>query len=305
MNKPAISIIIPLYNKEKYIKEVLDSVAKQTFKDFEVIVVDDGSTDNGSIVVEKYPDNRIHLIKKQNGGVSSARNYGLQFTQGEYIFYLDGDDKLESNALSELIDLTKKYPDCDIYAGNFIQAYPNIPEQLYCKGKHKYIVKDNFKDFYKQKFYLRTGIFIIKKECLLNYNGFNEQLCIGEDLEFFLRLLNKSKVAYTPACIFRYIKEASELSKSKKEPEQSILSVIDLKSCKGYQKNIYGELISLAVFFAIISNNKPMQNWLWNRYHNHFFYILHLLPHSLYSAIKNSQVIDRIFAKHKFDSCRK
>lgn len=78
MCNPSVSIIIPLYNKEKHINGVLDSVVGQTFKKFEVIVVDDGSTDKGALKVEDYPDERVRLVRKQNGGVSSARNWGLK-----------------------------------------------------------------------------------------------------------------------------------------------------------------------------------------------------------------------------------
>lgn len=185
MHNPSISIIVPLFNKEKHISGVLDSIISQSLKDFEVIVVDDGSTDSGASVVEAYRDDRIRLIKKANGGVSSARNYGLKYANAELVFYLDGDDKIEPNALSVLYDLYKRYPDCDIFTGNFIQVYPNIKQRLYCKGKREYIISDNYKDFYKQKFYMRTGIFMIKKEKLIESNGYNEHLCIGEDLEFF------------------------------------------------------------------------------------------------------------------------
>lgn len=305
MHNPSISIIVPLFNKEKHISGVLDSIVSQSLKDFEVIVVDDGSTDSGASVVEAYRDDRIRLIKKANGGVSSARNYGLKYANAELVFYLDGDDKMEPNALSVLYDLYKRYPDCDIFTGNFIQVYPNIKQRLYCKGKREYIISDNYKDFYKQKFYMRTGIFMIKKEKLIESNGYNEHLCIGEDLEFFLRLLKKCKVVYTPICIFRYIKEASELSTSDKEPEKGMLSVIDLECFSGYRKKIYGEHISLAMFISIISRNHQMRLWLWKRYHGHLLFLLFMLPGSLISAIKNSQVMNRLFNGQQFSVCKR
>lgn len=305
MHNILVSIIIPLYNKEKYIMEVLDSVINQTFKDFEVIVVDDGSTDNGAALVEQHPDRRIRLMKKENGGVSSARNYGLKYAQGSYIFYLDGDDKLESNALFELHQLSIKYPECDIFTGNFIQVYPDIKERLYCKGKCEYVVEDNYKDFYRQKFYMRTGIFMIKKARLLESDGYNERLCIGEDLEFFMRLLANCKVAYTPTCIFRYIKEASELSRADKGSERGMLSVIDLGCFKGYRKKIYGEQIVLSIFFALMSRNRGMSTWLWKQYHNYMLFLLFMLPISLMSAMKNSQVLDRILVGQQFNACKR
>ena len=161
-----ISIIIPLYNKEKYIKKVIESVLKQSFQDFEVIIVDDGSTDKSASIVETINDNRIRLVKKCNGGVSAARNYGLQFVSTDLVFYLDADDILMPNTLDTLYKLYLRHPNCDIFTGNFIQSYPKIKKKLYCVGKKEYVIEDNFQDFYKQKFYLRTGIFLVKKEIL-------------------------------------------------------------------------------------------------------------------------------------------
>jgi len=94
------SIIIPLYNKERQIARTLDSVLAQSVADFEVIVVDDGSKDGSAEIVKGYSDPRIRYIKKENGGVSSARNRGIQEARGEWILFLDGDDRLMQDALS-------------------------------------------------------------------------------------------------------------------------------------------------------------------------------------------------------------
>ncbi len=292
-SQPEISIIIPLYNKERYIEKVLCSVLDQTFQDYEVIVVDDGSTDNSISVVEEFDDKRIRLVRKTNGGVSSARNYGLQHANGKLVFYLDGDDLLESNALADLYGLYQRHPSCDIFTGNFVQVYPGCTERLYCKGKLEYEVRDNFKDFYNQQFYLRTGIFLIKKECLVRGEGFNEKLCVGEDLELFLRLLESCKVAYLPTCVFRYIKEASELSRSAKGPEQGLLAVIDLDDYKGYHKRIFLAQVAMAFLFSILGRQWNMVAWYWHRFGKHIISLILVAPTALYDALANSQVWER------------
>ena len=99
MMKPLISVIIPLYNKRDFILGTIDSVLKQKYGDYEIIVVDDGSTDDSISVVETISDNRLRLFRKQNGGPSSARNYGVQQAKGDWIFFLDADDTLEEGAL--------------------------------------------------------------------------------------------------------------------------------------------------------------------------------------------------------------
>ena len=101
-----ISIVIPVYNVEQYLRDCLDSVLKQTMPDWEAVCVNDGSTDWSSVVLEEYAgkDNRIKVIVKSNGGLSSARNTGLDAAKGEYVLFLDSDDWLEPNALQTLAD---------------------------------------------------------------------------------------------------------------------------------------------------------------------------------------------------------
>lgn len=98
---PKISIIVPVYNVEKYLRKCIDSILNQTFKDFELILIDDGSTDESGKICDEYnlKDNRIKVIHKENGGLSSARNAGLDIAQGEYIGFVDSDDWIESDQI--------------------------------------------------------------------------------------------------------------------------------------------------------------------------------------------------------------
>ncbi|MCL7746080.1 glycosyltransferase [Halalkalibacter alkaliphilus] len=103
---PKISIIVPIYNVEKYLKQCIDSILAQTFKDFELILVNDGSPDNCGEICEKYAknDNRVIVIHKKNNGVSSARNSGIEIAKGEYVGFVDPDDTVEKNMYERLID---------------------------------------------------------------------------------------------------------------------------------------------------------------------------------------------------------
>ena len=107
-----ISIIINVYNGEKYIKKCLDSVVNQTYKNIEIILVDDGSTDGSGELCEKIKNNdtRIKVYHKKNGGLGSARNYGFNQAKGEYILFLDSDDYIELNTIEKMI----KYKEYDI-----------------------------------------------------------------------------------------------------------------------------------------------------------------------------------------------
>lgn len=110
------SIIVPVYNVEKYLEDCLESILKQTYDDFEVIVVNDGSTDNSQKVIDNYAkrDNRIKAFKKKNGGVSDARNYGISKAKGEYFIFVDSDDTINDKLLEKLDKEIKKYDEIDL-----------------------------------------------------------------------------------------------------------------------------------------------------------------------------------------------
>src|SRR5690554_7984530 len=105
---PKISVIIPVYNKAPYLEQCLNSVINQTYKNLEIIIIDDGSTDNSLEICEKYrkKDERIQLISQENQGVSVARNKGIQKASGEWIYFLDADDYLELDAFGILMNET-------------------------------------------------------------------------------------------------------------------------------------------------------------------------------------------------------
>ena len=104
MSEKLISVIVPVYNVEKYIKKTLESLLNQTYENIEIVLVDDGSTDSSSQICDEYAkkDNRIKVIHKENGGVSSARNKGIETARGDYVFYLDSDDTIDEKCLKIL-----------------------------------------------------------------------------------------------------------------------------------------------------------------------------------------------------------
>ena len=129
-----ISIIVPLYNKAPYVRKALESIMSQTYKDFDLIIVDDGSTDNSLEVVNEYIRDvlcvmcdvckNVRVIQQNNAGVAAARNNGVKASKGEYVCYLDADDWWEPTFLEEMEKLIKEYPDAGIYASNYIYYKP-------------------------------------------------------------------------------------------------------------------------------------------------------------------------------------
>lgn len=185
-----ISIIIPIYNSEKYIKRCVSSVIDQSYDKLEILLVDDGSTDNSLNICEAFAakDNRIKVISQNNGGVSKARNTGLRLVKGEYVMFLDSDDYMLPDMCKTMLDvLHSKQADCVICG---IQE----PEDgLWCPQRNiDYSTLEDFKrDFIYQ---LNTELLspcwnkIFKKQLITNL--FNEEISFGEDLIFDLEYLN-------------------------------------------------------------------------------------------------------------------
>jgi glycosyltransferase involved in cell wall biosynthesis len=120
MNDPRVSVVIPLFNKGPYIRRAIDSVLAQTCRDFEIVVVNDGSTDGGPEIVGRIRDARVRLVNQDNGGVSAARNRGIRETKSELIGFLDADDEWLPEFLQTVIALAERYPHAGAYATGYL-----------------------------------------------------------------------------------------------------------------------------------------------------------------------------------------
>lgn len=196
---PEVSIIVPIYNVEKYLKRCIESVLNQTFKDFELILVDDGSPDNCPSICDEYAqkDNRIKVIHKENGGVSSARNAGLNVAQGKYIMFIDGDDYYNFDSVDIMIKIISQNNE-DIIAFNYVTVTENdtvLWNRGYNEKIYRFDPENEWLDFITIKVLsneIGWEIYnkIFKKDVIEKENiRFNEKYKIGEDLMFFLQYL--------------------------------------------------------------------------------------------------------------------
>ncbi|HRF85254.1 MAG TPA: glycosyltransferase family A protein [Alloprevotella sp.] len=197
-----ISIIIPLYNKEKQIKNTLKSVLEQTFQDFEIIVVDDGSTDNGANEVLKTKDQRIRLVQQKNAGVSAARNRGIQEARFSLLAFLDADDIWKTTYLATQYGLYKKYPQCNVYVCNYEfrnasgTVTPTIIRKLPFQGTDGALT--NYFEVAACSHPPICSISImVKKEAIQAIGGFPIGIKSGEDLLTWARLAANYQIAYS------------------------------------------------------------------------------------------------------------
>jgi len=197
-----ISVIIPLFNKAHSIENTLKSLLSQTYSDFEVIVVDDGSTDNSASLVEAMSDPRITLIRKENGGVSSARNIGVKYAKGEYVAFLDADDEWAKDYLSTQVELTLLYPLCSVYVVGYQfrkmngEILPTIINNLPFKGLTGEL--DNYFEVASTSHPPITSITVMcKTDAIRSINGFPEGIRSGEDLLTWAKLAVKYRIAYS------------------------------------------------------------------------------------------------------------
>ncbi len=214
MSNVKVSVIVPIYNSEKYLEKCLDSLVFQTFKDIEIICVNDGSLDNSKNIIERYSkkDERIVIINKENGGISSARNAGIKVAKGEYIGFLDSDDFLDLDYFEKLYNSALEFR-ADIVCSSMVRENEKMK---------KIIIEYNAKKSttsMKEKLLL-AGIpednyannKIYKRELVLN-NTFKEGV-LYEDVLFSSSIIEKSDIlACAPDVYYHYWKHSNSLIK--------------------------------------------------------------------------------------------
>lgn len=205
-----ISIIIPLYNKGALVRRAIDSVLTQDFDgELEVVVVDDGSTDDSAAFVKEYADSRVRLIAKPNGGVSSARNKGIEEAGAECFLFLDADDELLPGALQNLTLLHKKYPNTKVLVGGQRYGSGNRIDKVHvCNTKYQFF------HIWLNHFYPRPGALIVHRDVIESLGVFDERQSFFEDYEFGLRMLRYGEVAFTNYQMIAYHQDGTGLSSS-------------------------------------------------------------------------------------------
>ncbi|MBR8837858.1 MAG: glycosyltransferase family 2 protein [Stigonema ocellatum SAG 48.90 = DSM 106950] len=197
INHPKVSVIIPTYNRRQYIERAIESVLKQTYTDYELIVVDDASTDEGvNFITEKYPAIRL-IILPENHGAGRARNEGINIARGSFIAFLDSDDEWKPNYLETQLKYIQGNPNIVLsFCGCVHQKQDGSIEKFSCKPWLPY--PNLTYHLLSENFILTASIVVVSKDALNKVGYFNESLRLGQDKELFLRLFCLGEVVHVP-----------------------------------------------------------------------------------------------------------
>ena len=226
-----ISIIIPIFNMSKYLEKCIDSVINQTYKNLEIILIDDGSTDNSGEICDRYlqKDNRIKVVHQKNQGVSAARNEGLKHATGYYIGFVDPDDFIESK-MYEIIINDIKENQCDIgICGIRSKNEDDITLKEDRKQENIVMNKKEFLNILIQDKMIATSVWdkVFKSE-LIKEKRFNEKRVVGEDFELILEVINNKKIkaVYNSSCLYNYL--IREKSASRKQDDKQAIDILEV-----------------------------------------------------------------------------
>lgn len=234
---PKVSVIVPIYNVEKYLEKCINSLLSQTLKDIQIILVNDGSKDNSGNIAKEYEKNnkdRVIYVEKENGGLSDARNYGLKYATGNFIAFLDSDDYIEKNAYEEMynkaIEEDADYVECD-----FIWEFPN---KTRVDKQYPYKNKKEMLSFVRVVAWNK----LIKRQLITDNNLEFPKGLRYEDVEFTYKLIPFiNKFTYVDKPFVHYVQREGSIANVQNERTAEIFTVLDNVIEFYKENNIYEE----------------------------------------------------------------
>jgi len=254
IEKPLISIIVPCYNQAHFLNECLSSVMKQTYTNWECIIVNDGSTDSTPQVAKKWviKEKRYKYISKSNGGLSNARNTGIEKAKGDYFLFLDSDDIILPEKLKQSIDLLQN-ENTDVVITNFLRLKGNTKKvkKAFCILKKKYFTYENILLKWDSKFTFPPHCILISRK-ILGTCRFNEKLKAKEDWVMWLNIFEKKpKVSFINKALVYYrihsknmTKDSNHMIKNMEKSYSEILSDIDPRYLNDFIKKGFSDRLN-------------------------------------------------------------
>lgn len=320
MKQVFLSVVIPMYNKQPYIAQTLDCVLSQSYDAFEVIVVDDGSTDGSASVVESYlqKDSRVHLIRQENSGVSVARNRGMDVAKGDYYVLLDADDRWEVNHLSEIATLASEFPTAGMLGTAYVHSFPVGPDVAIIVANlegQRGLLDEYFKYASAGQPICASSV-AIASWAVHDVGGFEPGARFGEDLDLWARVALKYPVAYSGEVTSQYIHGVSGQATSSIPVYYSnchcrTLEMALVDECQSPERKKFirkvGNRSALTVSSQFFSN-KSFNRKEWDRYlfesrignitNSLVFRMMRLFPFQI--IWKTYFTVSRVFSSRKF-----
>ncbi len=293
------SVIIPLFNKEKYVLKTIKSILNQTFQDFEIIIVDDGSTDNSVNIIKSIKSEKIKLIKQVNQGASVARNNAINASNGTYIATLDSDDEWQNNHLSELKKCITSFSKAVLFCTNY-----NI------KRHNAFITNTKFNfqfdqdcliidDFFKANiinFIPTSSSVAFKKEDFLKINGYNTNLRTGQDIDLWIKFGLMGAIAFNPktTMLYNYYDQTSLSNSNYNEDRYLLISNYKLQEKDNASLKLYLDInrYALAIRYKLLGQTKEAKKVIKEIDFSNLNFkqkILALLPANILVYLKKTQ----------------
>ncbi|HEY6347378.1 MAG TPA: glycosyltransferase family 2 protein [Bryobacteraceae bacterium] len=260
---PAVSVVVPLFNKERYIRRCLESVCRQTMPDFEVIVVDDGSSDSSAEMAEGMADSRTRVVRQENRGGGGARNRGIREARGELIAFLDADDEWRPEFLEAVMDLGRAYPEAGILATGY-RRYRDGSWDMETtlagpSSGHRRLIR-NYLSLAMKGNPVCSSNTAIPQRVLAEIGGFPEGERYGEDRDLWVRVTLKYPVAYDVRILSIYHSEALGRVLDQRLPEPPLPPAVPtlrralkenrVPADKLAEVRLYSDAIQMQCFYA-------------------------------------------------------
>ncbi|MCK4785888.1 MAG: glycosyltransferase, partial [Desulfobacteraceae bacterium] len=254
IDAPVISVIMPVYNGEKYLCESIDSVLKQTYTNFEFIIINDGSVDSTREIILSYNDPRICLIdNKKNMGLTKSLNRGLQIARGKYIARMDADDISAPDRLRKELDFLQAHQD---YAavGTFLKVLNEYSKVI---GTIEKPVEDaEIRRFLKRDNCIAHGSAMIRKMCLLNVGLYDESIERAQDYELWLRVSEKYKIANIPEYLYMWRNHRRNISAEHSNEQKHFVEMVKTRANRDTSSTDYSNKPEISILMANYNNGK-------------------------------------------------
>jgi glycosyltransferase involved in cell wall biosynthesis len=196
---PLVSVIIPCYNGETYLAEAIESALMQTYQPVEIIVVDDGSTDNSPVIAQKFP---VRYIRQQNRGLTATRNLGIQQSKGDYLVFLDADDRIRPEAIETGLSVMLQRPECAMVIGDHVFISHN---GAHLRDSHKRCLHaSHYEALLRSNFIEMISSVLFRRMMLEQVGGFDTALTVAEDYELYLRIARNYPICCHPSVVAEY-----------------------------------------------------------------------------------------------------